>query len=74
MHGPCTQTHKAFIQMAKRLEWTLGHNECCSAPSPGSVPAWGFPEAQNKQTEKALKGFCAKVWNPYCSDHLAVSV
>ena len=31
------KTHKAFVQMAKRLERTLGHNECCSAPSPPSV-------------------------------------
>ena len=29
---------KAFIQMAKRIEWTLCHNECCSAPSPCLFP------------------------------------
>ena len=26
------KTHKAFVQMAKRLERILGHNECCSVP------------------------------------------
>ena len=27
------KTHKAFIQMAKRIARTLTYNECCSAPS-----------------------------------------
>ena len=31
------KTHKAFIQMAKRLDRMSGHNECCSAPSPRTV-------------------------------------
>ena len=26
------KTHKAFVQMAKRLEQTSGYNECCSEP------------------------------------------
>ena len=33
------KNHKAFVQMAKRLEHMLGHNECFSATSPCSVPA-----------------------------------
>ena len=33
------KTHKAFVQMAKRLDWTSDHNECCSVPSPHLVPA-----------------------------------
>ena len=33
------KTHKAFIQVAKRLEGMSGHNECCSAPSLCWVPA-----------------------------------
>jgi hypothetical protein len=36
--------HKAFVQMAKQLEQMSGHNECCSAPSPYSVPAWDLCE------------------------------
>ena len=32
-------THKFFVQMAKRLERTSGHNEYFSAPSPCSVAA-----------------------------------
>ena len=49
------KTHKAFIQMANWLEQTLGHNECCSVPSPCSVPAWDlcerhtFTKHKNKQ-------------------------
>ena len=31
------KTRKAFVQMAMRLDWRLGHNECCSASSPRSV-------------------------------------
>ena len=38
IHG-LTQTHIAFVQVAKQLDRTLGHNECCSAPSPCSVPS-----------------------------------
>ena len=33
------KTHKAFVQMAKQLERTLGHNKCCIVPSPRSVSA-----------------------------------
>ena len=33
------ENHKAFVQMAEWLQWTLGQNECCGAPSPCSVPA-----------------------------------
>ena len=33
------RTNKAFVQMAKWLEQTSGHNECCSVPSPFLVPA-----------------------------------
>ena len=51
------KNHKAFVQMAKWSEGTLGHNECCSARSPRSVPAWDlylyFHEAQ-KQTVTEL--------------------
>ena len=32
------KNHKAFVQMAKRLKRTLGHNDCCSVPSPCWVP------------------------------------
>ena len=28
------KTHKTFVQMDKWLKQTLGHKECCSAPSP----------------------------------------
>ena len=33
-----TKLIKPLVQMAKRLERTSGHNECCSAPSPRLVP------------------------------------
>ena len=33
------KTHKAFVQMAKWLERTSGHNKCCSAPGPFSALA-----------------------------------
>ena len=36
--------HKVLVQMAKRLDWMLGHNECCSAPSPRSYPACNLCE------------------------------
>ena len=31
------KNHEDFVQMVKQLEGTLGHNECCSVPSPCSV-------------------------------------
>ena len=34
------KTHKAFLQMAKELDWKSGHNEFCSVPTPRSVPDW----------------------------------
>ena len=34
-----SQTHTKIVQMAKKLERTLGHIECCSAPSLCWVPA-----------------------------------
>ena len=37
--GILSQKQKVFVQFAKWLEQTSGHNECCSAPSPHSVPA-----------------------------------
>ena len=30
--------------MAKWIEWMSGHNECCSAPSPRSFPAYDLCE------------------------------
>ena len=36
IHVP--KTH-VLVQMAQQLKQTLDHNECCSAPSPLSVPA-----------------------------------
>ena len=52
------KTHKAFIQMAKRLERTSGHNEYCSAPSLHLVPACDLCERilreAHKQTDTEL--------------------
>ena len=38
------KTHKAFVQMAKRLERTSNHNEFCSEPSTRLVPKWHLCE------------------------------
>ena len=38
---------KAFVQMTKWLEGTLGHNECCGAPSPRSIPTLDLCEWQS---------------------------
>ena len=35
---------KAFIQMTKRIQRTLGHNECCGAPSPRLFPTCNLCE------------------------------
>ena len=49
------KTSKAFVQMAEQIEQTSGHNKCCTAPSPCSVPAFDlcerhtFVEHKNKQ-------------------------
>ena len=33
------KNHKALVQIAKRIEWTSGHYECCSLPSPHLFPS-----------------------------------
>ena len=38
------KNQKAFVQVAKWIEWTSDHNECCSAPSPRSFPACNLCE------------------------------
>ena len=51
------KNHKAFVQMAKRLERKSGHNECCSAPSSCSIPAWDLCERHTFEKHKTRMVF-----------------